>query len=321
LELRADLICVFNSSGKKEPFLATVSAALKAGLNIALCAKEPSIMEEGLKICKDTIPLIIPYDNTSLDSFIKLAKENKCPLAVTFATPEEAAGLTQRIKAAGVEDIILDIRNAGIRDTVEKFTEIRSSALKKNMRPLGYPLMVSTISTEPYDELAEAVTYVARYASLVIVKNVEKEFIFPLLVARQDIYADPQKPVQVEPKVYEIGRVTKDSPVLVTTNFSITYFTVAGEVESSKVPSYIICCDAEGMSVLTAWAAEKFTAEKIAETLKKCGIETTVAHKSVVIPGYVSVLSGKLADESGWKVHVGPREASGITNYLRNLKP
>jgi acetyl-CoA decarbonylase/synthase complex subunit gamma len=144
--------------------------------------------------------------------------------------------------------------------------------------------------------------------------------VFPLLVARQDIYQDPQKPVQVEPKVYEIGKVGKDSPVLVTTNFSITYFTVAGEVESSKVPSYIVCCDSEGMSVLTAWAAEKFTAEKISDMLKKCGIEGKLLHRNVIIPGYVSVLSGKLEEVSGWKVSVGPREASGIVGYLRGWK-
>ena len=169
-------------------------------------------------------------------------------------------------------------------------------------------------------ELIEAISYVAKYASLVVVKNIEKDFVFPLLVARQDIYTDPQKPVQVEPKIYEIGKVTKDSPVLVTTNFSITYFTVAGEVEGCRVPAYIVCCDAEGMSVLTAWAAEKFTAEKISETLKTNGIADKVAHKRVVIPGYVSVLSGKLEELSGWTVEVGPREASGLPVFLKGWK-
>jgi acetyl-CoA decarbonylase/synthase complex subunit gamma len=161
---------------------------------------------------------------------------------------------------------------------------------------------------------------VLKYASLVIVKNIDKDFILPLLVARQDVYSDPQKPVQVEPKVYEIGKVGKSSPVIVTTNFSITYFTVAGEVEASKVPAYIVCCDAEGMSVLTAWAAEKFTPESISETIKKFGVEKIVGHKSLVIPGYVSVMSGKLEEITGWKISVGPREASGIPSYLRNLK-
>ena len=146
------------------------------------------------------------------------------------------------------------------------------------------------------------------------------EYVFPLLVARQDIYQDPQRPVQVEPGIYDVGRVTAASPVIVTTNFSITYFTVAGEVEASRVPSYIIACDAEGMSVLTAWAAEKFTPETIFDTMKKLSIIDKVAHREVTIPGYVAVLSGKLQEVSGWKVNVGPREASGIPNYLRNLR-
>jgi acetyl-CoA decarbonylase/synthase complex subunit gamma len=180
--------------------------------------------------------------------------------------------------------------------------------------------MAFTNATEPYAELAEAVSYILKYAGLVIVKNIDKDFILPLLVARQDVYSDPQKPAQVEPKVYEIGKVSKSSPVIVTTNFSITYFTVAGEVEASKVPTYIVCCDAEGMSVLTAWAAEKFTPESISEAMKKLGVANMVEHKKLVIPGYVSVMSGKLEEVSGWKISVGPREASGIPSYLRNLK-
>ena len=141
-----------------------------------------------------------------------------------------------------------------------------------------------------------------------------------LLTTRQDIYTDPQKPVQVEPKVYEIGKVSKNSPVLVTTNFSITYFTVAGEVEASKVPSYIVCCDAEGMSVLTAWAAEKFTAEIIAKKVREFDVASKVRHRKLIIPGHVAVLSGKLEDELSqeWKVLVGPRESSGIPAFFRS---
>jgi acetyl-CoA decarbonylase/synthase complex subunit gamma len=180
--------------------------------------------------------------------------------------------------------------------------------------------MAFTSAKTPHAELAEAISYICKYASLVIIRNTDKEFVLPLLVVRQDIYSDPQKPVQVEAKVYEIGKVDKSSPVLVTTNFSITYFTVAGEVESSKVPSYVICCDSEGMSVLTAWAAEKFTPEKIDETVRKFGIDKLVSHRRIVIPGYVSVMSGKLEEVTGWQIAVGPREASGIPNYLRNLK-
>ena len=316
-----NLICIKNTSGDKNNFIKLVQKAISgSSLNIALLTHDPVTLAEALNISKARRPLIICDDSANVDSFAKLAKENNVPLAVTCADPEEVAALTARIKLSGVEEIVINLKDKTIAETIQGFTFIRRAALKKNFRPFGYPVMAFATSQEPHAELAEAVTYVMKYAQLVIIKNTDKEFVLPLLVARQDLYSDPQKPVQVEAKVYEIGKVSKNSPVLVTTNFSITYFTVAGEVEASKVPTYIICCDSEGMSVLTAWAAEKFTPEKIADTMKKMGIETFVSHKKLVIPGYVSVMSGKLEEVTGWKISVGPREASGIPNYLRNLK-
>jgi acetyl-CoA decarbonylase/synthase complex subunit gamma len=315
-----DLTCLKNSSGNKESFVRLVSKIVSGTkLNIALQSQNIEALAEALKISKDRRPLII-WDGANLDDFVKLAKENKVPLAVTCADAQEVAQVTNKVKQAGVEEIVVSIKGKGVSDTIQDFTSIRRTALKKNERSLGYPLLAFTNQTEPYAELAEAVAYVLKYASLVIVRNTDKDFILPLLVARQDVYSDPQKPVQVEPKVYEIGKVGKSSPVIITTNFSITYFTVAGEVEASKVPTYIVCCDAEGMSVLTAWAAEKFTPESINETIKSLGVEKMVSHKRLVIPGYVSVMSGKLEEITGWKISVGPREASGIPNYLRNLK-
>lgn len=320
-EIGVNLICVRNSSKQRDKFLNAAGAVKAASnLNIVLVCDDAGTMAEAVKLCKDRRPLVVCGDAALLDEYIKLAKDNNVPLAVTCLDMDEAAALTDRAKKAGVEEIVINMKDAGISKRIQGYTFIRRSALRKNFRPLGYPIMAITESTDPAMELAEAISYIDKYAGIVIVKNTAKEFVFPLLVNRQDIYQDPQKPVQVEPKIYEIGKVTQGSPVLVTTNFSITYFTVAGEVESSKVPTYIVCCDSEGMSVLTAWAAEKFTAEKISDTLKKCGIENMVSHRKVTIPGYVSVLSGKLEEVSGWKVSVGPREASGITNYLRNWK-
>lgn len=319
--ISVSLICLKGASGDKNNFIKLVKKVVSASaLNIALYTGNPGTLAEALNMTKSRRPLVICDNNASLDSFIKLAKENNVPLAISCADPEEAATLTAKIKQSGVEEIVINLKGMGIAQTIQNFTFIRSAALKKNFRPLGYPLMAFTEAKEPHAELAEAISYVCKYAGLVIIKNIDREFILPLLVTRQDIYSDPQKPVQVESKIYEIGKVNKSSPVLVTTNFSITYFTVAGEVESSKVPSYILCCDSEGMSVLTAWAAEKFTPEKIDETVKKFGVEKMVSHKRLVIPGYVSVMSGKLEEITGWSIAVGPREASGIPNYLRNLK-
>ena len=321
-QIGANLICVKNSSKYRNKFLTAVSTVeAMSKLPIALYSDDARSMADAVKLCLERRPLIICGEKTFPDAFIKIAKENALPLALTCASLDEAAEATAKAKAYGLEEIVINLKERDLAKRIQSFTYMRRSALKKNFRPLGYPIIVFTESADPDQELAEAVSYMAKYAGIVIMKNTDKEFVFPLLVARQDIYQDPQKPVQVEPKIYEIGKVTKNSPVLVTTNFSITYFTVASEVESSKVPSYIICCDAEGMSVLTAWAAEKFTAEQIAEKLKKSGIENMVSHRTLTLPGYVAVLSGKLEEISGWNISVGPREASGIVNYLRNWKP
>ena len=322
--IAVNLVCLKNVSGDPAKFAnAAIRVASRTDLNIALASNSSLAIEEVFKINGSygaRRPLVICEDNSAVEAFAGIAKQYKLPLAITCADPLDAAQTADRVKQAGVEDIVISLKGKGVPDTIQDFTYIRRTALKKNVRSLGYPLLAFTGAAEPYAELAEAVSYVLKYASLVIVKNTDKEFILPLLVARQDLYSDPQKPVQVEPKIYEIGRVGRESPVIVTTNFSITYFTVSGEVEASKVPTYIVCCDAEGMSVLTAWAAEKFTPEKIDETIKKFGIEKMVSRKRLVIPGYVSVMSGRLEEISGWKVSVGPREASGIPNYLRNWK-
>ncbi len=316
-----DLICVRNSSGNKDKFVNAVRrVAAATNLCIAIEGRDASSVMEAVKSVKEARPLVICADAKITAEFAKIAKENNVPLAINCSSLEEAADLTEIVKSTGVTEIIINLNDDVFSKKIQGFAYARRAALKKNYRPLGYPILTFTKEALPALELAEAVSYVSKYASIVIIKNTDKDYVFPLLVARQDIYQDPQKPVQVEPKIYEIGKVTKDSPVAVTTNFSITYFTVAGEVESSKVPAYIICCDSEGMSVLTAWAAEKFTAERIADTLKKSGIESIVSHKKVIIPGYVSVLSGRLEEVSGWSVSVGPKEASGIPNYLRNWK-
>ena len=218
-----------------------------------------------------------------------------------------------------MQDIILDIGDKETSQKLWDLTQMRRLALKKSFRPFGYPSICFTQSGDPFVEASEASTYVAKYAGIVIMKGREPWQVLPILTTRQNIYTDPQKPLQVEAKIFEVGKVSEGSPILVTTNFSLTYYTVEAEVESSKIPTYIVTCDAEGMSVLTAWAAEKFTAESIAKMLDTCGIKDKVKHKDVIIPGYVAVLSGKLEEESGYKVTVGPREASGIPVFLKKL--
>jgi acetyl-CoA decarbonylase/synthase complex subunit gamma len=170
------------------------------------------------------------------------------------------------------------------------------------------------------DETLLAAEHIAKYAGFIVLESFDPASLYPLLVLRQNIYTDPQKPIQVQPGVYEINNPKPDSPVMVTTNFSITYFAVANEVEGSGWPAWLVVADAEGMSVLTAWAAGKFDAERIAKSVKGFGIEQKVNHKKVMIPGQVAVLSGELEEElPGWQIMVGPREAVDIGGFLKAM--
>ena len=198
-------------------------------------------------------------------------------------------------------------------------TQIRRQAIKKSNRAFGYPTLVIADARDPFEEVIEAATYITKYAAIILLNGTETWQILSLLTLRQNIYTDPQKPLQIEPKIYPVGAVTNKSPVLVTTNFSLTYYTVLGEVEASKVPSYIVSVDTEGMSVLTAWAAEKFTPAKISDTINKFSAKDIVSHNKLIIPGYVAMMSGDLQEQSGWQVVVGPKEAAGIPSFLKNL--
>jgi len=180
--------------------------------------------------------------------------------------------------------------------------------------------LVIVNNADPYKEAMEAATYISKYAGIVLLNNINAWEVLSLLTLRQNIYTDPQKPLQIEPKIYAIGHVNERSPVLITTNFSLSYYTVLGEVEASKIPSYIISIDTEGMSVLTAWAAEKFTPDKISDSINKFGVANVVTHKNLIIPGYVAVMSGDLEEQSGYKVIVGPKEAAGLPSFLKNLQ-
>ena len=306
---------------KKDAFLALVKkAAAGSKLGLVLICEDPAVAKEAAALAKERTPLLYAATKDNAEEMAAVAKEQSLPLAVKADTLDGLAELVQKITAKGVEDLILDSTDKGLSKKIDDLTQIRRLALKKTFRPMGYPTIAMTASTDPYQEVVEAASYVAKYAGIVIMKGAEPWQVLPVLTVRQNIYTDPQKPLQVEAKIYEIGQVNDKSPVLVTTNFSLSYYSVESEVESSRVGAYIIASFAEGLSVLTAWAAEKFTAETIAKTLNECGIKDKVSHKEVVIPGYVAVLSGQLEEESGWKVLVGPKEASGIPSYLRTLK-
>jgi len=318
--LSPGLIAIKNTSGKSQDFASCIKY-LKANsnLNLVLMSGDPDCMRAGLEVCKEKKPLIFSAEEKNLDAFIEIAKEAKAPLAVSSTELEKLSELAKKAIDAGCHDLVLNVLKDRLSEKIESLTQIRRLALKKNFRTFGFP----TISViEKKDVLFDAMSagaLMAKYASIILLDKPTLGTVLSLLTLRQNIYSDPQKPLQVEPKVYPIGSPNEQSPLLVTTNFSLTYYTVLSEVESSKVSSYILSVDTEGMSVLTAWAAEKFTPEKINESMKKATLESLLAHKVLIIPGYVAVMSADLEEQSGWKILVGPREASGISPFLKNF--
>jgi acetyl-CoA decarbonylase/synthase complex subunit gamma len=229
------------------------------------------------------------------------------------------AELTEKIKAKGVEDLVIDPGGRDLGSGLALGTTIRRLAVKKNFRALGFPVITFPGDAgDPGMEAVHAAQAITKYAGFIVLDHFNPATIYPLLVLRQNIYTDPQKPIQVQPGIYEINAPKPEDPVLVTTNFSITYFSVANEVEGSGLPAWLLVTDAEGMSVLTAWAAGKFDAERIAKAIKGFNVADKVSRKRVVLPGHVAVLSGELEGElPDWEIRVGPREAVDLPAFMK----
>jgi len=267
-------------------------------------------------------PLLHAATAANWQAMAEVAKKHGCPLVIKADLGDigTLAELSAQVTGAGVEDIMLDPGTTTLGADLAAFTQLRRLALKKGMRALGYPIVAVASAPAWPAELARATQAVAKYAGVVVVDSLEPGMLYSLLTLRQNIYTDPQKPIQMEPRLYEIGAVAADSPLLITTNFSLTYFSVAGEVEGAGIPAWLLVADSDGQSVLTGWAAGKFDAEKIAKTVKESGIEQKISHKKLVIPGHVAGLSGEVEEElPGWQIMVGPRDAVDIPSYLKTV--
>jgi acetyl-CoA decarbonylase/synthase complex subunit gamma len=282
-------------------------------------SRDPAIMAAGLNVLSNETPLIYGADASNWEAFADLASQHKAPLGVLAPDLGSMADLTEKLKARGIEDLVLDPGGRDLGSGLSLGTQIRRLAVKKNFRTLGFPVIAFPgDAVEPGLEAVAAAQALAKYAGFIVLDTFNPAMTYPLLVLRQNIYTDPQKPIQVQPGIYEINAPKPTDPVLVTTNFSITYFSVANEVEGSGLPAWLLVTDAEGMSVLTAWAAGKFDAERIAKAVKTFNIADKVSRKRLVLPGHVAVLSGELeAELSDWEIRVGPREAVDLPGFMK----
>ena len=318
-ELKVNLVALKFSQNEKR-YLEVVKLVLKQTLlPLVLICQEAQVLRQALVLAQTRAPVIFGANPENLNLIGALAKEFNAPLVVSAADIVALTKLTEELKTLGVKDLILDTGDKPVAEKIWDLTQLRRQALKKSNRALGYPSLVVVKQSDPYQEAIEATAYIAKYAGIILIQGLDSWEILSILTLRQDIYSDPQKPLQIEPKIYPVGLVTDKSPVLITTNFSLTYYTVLAEVEASKVPAYILSIDTQGMSVLTAWAADKFSAEYITKAVADAKVKELVKHNNLIIPGYVAMLSGDLEESSGCNIIVGPKEAAGIPSFLKNL--
>ena len=299
---------------------AAVAAVREVSQKPLILIGNPEEVKSGLgKLGEDETALIAHATAGNWEAMAALAKETGFPLAIQADTVDEMVDLSEKVQGAGVKDVVLSPSQRGFKGTLIANTIARRMALKKNFRPLGFPILnIPGDVGDPALETMLAAQAIGKYAGFIVLDNFRPETVYPLLVLRENIFTDPQKPIQVQPGVYEINDPSPDDPVLVTTNFSITYFSVANEVESAGSPAWLLVTDAEGMSVLTAWAAGKFDAERIAKDVKRFNVADKVSNQRVVLPGHVAVLSGELEEElPDWEIKVGPREAVDLPAYLK----
>ena len=316
---KLDGIAIENASGNAETFVKCVdTVATKSNLPIILMSNNASALAKALAKTAGARPLIYAATKDNYKELSELAKKHLCPIAIYEPGGLDAlAELSQKMMDAGVEDVVLD---PGARDfgaSLTALTQIRRTAIKASYQPLGFPIIAF-----PGEEVLLAAQQIAKYASIVVLDRFDPAAIYSLITLRLNIYTDPQKPIQMAPGIYQVGQPSRESPLGVTTNFSLTYFSVAGEFEAAGYPSWLLVCDTEGLSVLTAWAAGKFDAVRIGRAFKASGIGDKLGHKKLIIPGGVAIIKGELEEElPGWTIMVGPRDAADIGGYLkRNWK-
>jgi acetyl-CoA decarbonylase/synthase complex subunit gamma len=321
-KLSVDALLVNDAGDGVDRFCAAVrTVAASFGGPLILKNASAERLVKAAEMVPDRFPLLHALTGANADVIGEYAHAKKLPVAIAGNDLDELFSLSDALAAKGHRDIVLDLSASSMFDTLRNNTIVRKAALNASIRQVGYPIMnFVTGRTSPAALVADASTALCKYASLLVIDRFEPETLLPLLMLRQNVYTDPQKPIQVEPKVYPVGEPNAASPLLVTTNFSLTYFIVSGEVESSGVPAHLAVVDAEGLSVLTAWAAGKFSAEKIAAFINAQEIGRSLTKKKVVLPGYVSCLSGELEEKMpGWEVLVGPQEASDIGPFMKRF--
>ncbi|MEI6646516.1 MAG: acetyl-CoA decarbonylase/synthase complex subunit gamma [bacterium] len=317
--LSIDAVCVTCKSGNPATFSALCKKAhLITGRPLVINSTDVAVLTAAAEAVKGSRSILASATPETADVLVKVAADNGHALAATAPDLDALTALTTKIKEAGFNDLLLCYQTHSLSELFQTNSIARRAALKDSYKPLGYPTLQFVPKSDLLEESAIVVNEISKYGGVCVLPSLDPAQVVPLLSLRQNIYTDPQKPIQVEPKLYEIGEPTQNSPVFVTTNFSLTYFIVSGEIENSGLNAWLVIPECEGMSVLTAWAAGKFSGAAIAKFCKSMDLDNRVHTREIVIPGYVAQISGELQESMpGWKVIVGPQESSDIEGWVK----
>jgi len=330
--LKLDMVAVRCTSEDADKFKAAVKKVSETTtLPMILCTLNPTIAEAGLMAAPKVRPLLYAATASNWKDMAELALMYNCPVVASAPNNLNAlVSLAKTLMAYGVTDIVLDpgtFPAEGLPDTINNFTMLRRAATKGGEELAGLPLlgvpMVAWVDKgDTADDLIKwreayiASMLVVRYADVLILHGNDGWSLLPTTVLRQNIYTDPRKPVAVAPGLKVYGTPDENSPVLFTSNFALTYYTVASDIESNKLNAYLIVVDTEGSAIDSGVAGRKLTAERVADAIKASGVEGKVKHRRIISPGKASRISGEIEELSGWKVQVGPRDSSEIPKYL-----
>ena len=285
---------------------------------LVLRSGDPQALAEAAAAVKGSHSVLAAASPETADALWPVAGENEHALAITAPSLNELVELAKKVREAGFDDLLLQCRTRSVAETFQTNSIVRRAALKQNFKPLGYALLRFIEDEDPLAGTFEAVNEINKYGGICVLPSFDAAQIAVLMTLRMNIYTDPQKPIQVEPKLYPIGEPTPDSPVFVTTNFSLTYFIVSGEIENAGISAWLLVPECEGMSVLTAWAAGKFSGATVAKFCQEIELDQQVKGREIIIPGYVARISGELEEKlPGWTVVVGPQEATDLEGFIK----
>ena len=302
---------------------------------VILCSFDPAVMEAGLSEIPASHPLMYAATRENWKSMAELSLKYHAPLAV-FAPNDLSLmrSLTKTLHTSGVSDLVLDpgtFAESGLPDTISNFSLIRTQACRDHDELFGFPILGAPIAVWAGEEISEEVLkwreaitasmLLSRYADLLIMHSLDGWVLLPQLIWRFNLYTDPRKPVSVEAGVKIFGKPDRDSPVLMTTNYALTYFTVESDIKAANLDCYLVVVDTGGISVESAVAGRIFTPESIASSLRAYDIKSLVNHTTLILPGLAARISGDTEDVTGWHILVGPKDSSGLSHYIREYWP